>query len=164
MTKSITVDVDYLEVDASSILAQIQNESFTTKWQIKDFQTLCRSPGVITQIASVGTLNEKKPIAFGLYRVAATEAEILSLAVIAAFRSKGIALEMLEDIFSRFSALKIEQVFLEVAADNDPAISLYTKAGFIRSGLRRNYYRQKEGDKDALIMSKYLTLKQADRI
>ena len=159
MEQSVIVDIEYPDIDASAILAHIQNECFAAKWQAKDFQTLCRSPGVITQIASVGTAGAKQPIAYGLYRTVACEAEILSLAVLPDFRTKAIARKMLEDIFHRLSALKVEQVFLEVAADNHPAINLYTKSGFIRSGLRKNYYHNKDGKKDALILSKVLVSK-----
>lgn len=156
MTKSLTVDIDYLEADVSDILSQIQNEAFAAKWTAEDFKTLCRSAGVITQIAAVATADGNHPIAFGLYRRAAGEAEILSLAVMKTYRKQGVALKMLDDICRRLIAMKTEQVFLEVAIDNGPAIELYEKAGFVRAGLRKNYYRQQNGDVDALILSKKL--------
>jgi ribosomal-protein-alanine N-acetyltransferase len=37
-------------------------------------------------------------------------------------------------------------VFLEVRTDNDPAIRLYQRHGFVQMGLRRNYYQPSGAD------------------
>jgi ribosomal-protein-alanine N-acetyltransferase len=48
-------------------------------------------------------------------------------------------------------------VFLEVAADNAPAQSLYRSAGFAECGLRREYYPRPGAQAvDALLMRKAL--------
>ena len=43
-------------------------------------------------------------------------------------------------------------MFLEAAADNTAALALYEKRGFIRVGLRKAYY----GEKDAVVMRRDL--------
>jgi ribosomal-protein-alanine N-acetyltransferase len=35
-----------------------------------------------------------------------------------------------------------KSLYLEVAADNDAALSLYSRAGFLGTGLRRGYYER----------------------
>ena len=48
--------------------------------------------------------------------------------------------------------------FLEVAADNAPAIALYTATGFRQSGTRRAYYAHPDGTRsDAIVMTRRLT-------
>ena len=47
------------------------------------------------------------------------------------------------------------QVFLEVAATNQAAISLYLQAGFAKVGLRRGYYTHPDdATDDAVVMSR----------
>jgi ribosomal-protein-alanine N-acetyltransferase len=46
------------------------------------------------------------------------------------------------------------RAFLEVAADNSPAIALYHTCGFAKAGLRRAYYHTAQGAMlDALVLS-----------
>ena len=50
-----------------------------------------------------------------------------------------------------------ETAFLEVAADNAPAIALYLAAGFVQAGRRRGYYAGPRGDKtDTQVLSRPL--------
>lgn len=67
-----------------------------------------------------------------------TEAEIMSIAVKKEFRGKGIGKALLDHCFSIFP-LDLKW-FLEVAIDNDSAISLYEKYGFKKSTTVKNYY------------------------
>ena len=45
-----------------------------------------------------------------------------------------------------------QSLFLEVGADNAPARSLYSQAGFVEVGRRRDYYRRHTGFADALVL------------
>jgi [ribosomal protein S18]-alanine N-acetyltransferase len=50
-----------------------------------------------------------------------------------------------------------ESAFLEVSAENAPAIALYESAGFAKAGLRRGYYQTPEGQRiDALVLVRAL--------
>jgi [ribosomal protein S18]-alanine N-acetyltransferase len=62
------------------------------------------------------------------------EIEILNLAVVPAFRRRGIAKALLD-------GLPKAEVFLEVREGNAAARGLYQAAGFHEVGLRRGYYQ-----------------------
>ena len=49
-----------------------------------------------------------------------------------------------------------KKIFLEVRVSNIIAIDLYKASGFKEIGLRKNYYRTKDGREDAILMSKSL--------
>lgn len=77
---------------------------------------------------------------FVLGRVQLDEAEILTLATAPAHQRQGRAKAALEDFLTRIASKGVMTVFLEVAADNVPALGLYETAGFKRVGLRKGYY------------------------
>lgn len=68
-------------------------------------------------------------------------------------RGRGFATEILGILLDVLKRDGIAKVFLEVEHDNVPAIALYEKHGFIRYGLRRDYYGP---GKDAILMTKAL--------
>jgi ribosomal-protein-alanine N-acetyltransferase len=69
--------------------------------------------------------------------LAGGEAEILTLAVAPSSRRQGIARALVAAVVAEVADVP---VFLEVAADNEPAQVLYTDAGFTACGRRRDYY------------------------
>ena len=69
------------------------------------------------------------------------EADITNVAVVEKFRKKGVATELLEQLFLRGYERGIENFTLEVRVGNAPAIHLYEKLGFERSGLRETKRR-----------------------
>lgn len=92
-----------------------------------------------------------------LLQMAADEAEIVNLGVVPERRREGIGAGLLTDAERHAFNRGATRLFLEVAADNAPAIALYAGAGFVRVGARPSYYRRPDGERvDALILSKPL--------
>ena len=84
-----------------------------------------------------------------LARVAADEAEILTLAVTREVRRTGLGRRLLRAAMDEAAARGAVSMVLEVAVINAPAASLYRTAGFTEVGRRRAYY---PGGVDALIL------------
>lgn len=80
------------------------------------------------------------PGGFILARVAADEAEILTVAVAPDNRRNGLGLRLLHAVSSRAEAACASCLLLEVAFDNTAARELYARMGFERVGRRRGYY------------------------
>jgi ribosomal-protein-alanine N-acetyltransferase len=113
--------------------------------------------------ANVMILHLGLPLTFGyvhslggmiLSRVAADEAEILTLAVHPAQRRRGVGSALLRAAMERAAALGAISMFLEVAVTNSAARALYAPHGFVEAGLRRRYYSD---GTDALILRSTLT-------
>ena len=64
-----------------------------------------------------------------------TECEIHTIAVALTRRGRGIGRELLDRMLA-VAAQRDAPVFLEVRVDNDPAIELYERAGFVKAGMR----------------------------
>jgi ribosomal-protein-alanine N-acetyltransferase len=84
-----------------------------------------------------------------LGRVAADEAEILTLAVSPGQRRLGVGSALLRAAMNRAAAQGAVAMFLEVAVTNTAARALYAAHGFTEAGLRRRYYSD---GTDALVL------------
>lgn len=125
-----------------------------------------RTPPPWTAAAFSGVLAD--PLAFLLVegdagcllgRAVAGEAELLTLAVAPDARRRGLGRKLVARFLYQAQLRGAESAFLEVSAENAPAIALYESAGFTRTGLRRGYYQTPEGARiDALVMARALSL------
>jgi len=75
-----------------------------------------------------------------LARVAADEAEVLTLAVDPAVRRHGLGRALLEQVLATARQRGVHAIFLEVASGNGPGRALYAGAGFVTVGRRQGYY------------------------
>lgn len=95
---------------------------------------------------------------FLIGRVAAGEAELLTLAVAPQNRRRGLGARLVSRFTYQARLRAADHAFLEVAANNTPAIALYAAAGFAQQGLRKGYYRAPGLiPTDALVMSRALS-------
>ena len=118
-------------------------------WSRAEFGDLLDSPHVIA-------LGDDR--AFILARIIADEAEVLTIATHPDHRRHGLARALLQQFQHAAAARGATTAFLEVAADNTPALALYLAAGYAQAGLRRRYYDRADGPAaDALILRRPLT-------
>jgi len=90
---------------------------------------------------------------FLLARSVLDQAEILTLAVDPKHRRQGIAVQLVAEFHRKARLRGADTAFLEVAADNFAAISLYKSKGYEQIGHRKNYYAAPNAQKiDALVM------------
>ncbi len=129
-------------------LSAIHKGAFEKPWDASELDGLLALPGTTALMAA--------DRAFILYRLAADEAEILTLATETHARHKGLATALVKAATTRLRADGAKSLFLEVAADNHPAQALYRKLGFKQAGRRRSYYERQVGpaiDADILRLS-----------
>jgi [ribosomal protein S18]-alanine N-acetyltransferase len=134
------------------VAAALHREAFTPfgerAWTRQDIAELMASPGV----AGVLLTCDGASAGFGLYRVVADEAELLTIAVAASHRRRGLATRILNAIIEGIGE-NVRSLYLEVAVDNAPARALYERLGFEEVGRRARYYRRAQGEMaDALIL------------
>ena len=91
---------------------------------------------------------------FLLWRRAADEAEIVTLAVRPEARRRGLGGRLLGRTMDRAREQGVTRLFLEVADDNLAALALYGSRGFEPVGKRPDYYARPDGSRaDALILA-----------
>jgi ribosomal-protein-alanine N-acetyltransferase len=121
--------------DAAKIAA-LHAASFQRGWDEDVVHRLLTDRSVVGHCATSG----QTMTGFVLSRIAADEAEILSIAIALAWRSRGLSRPLLDLILRRLAGLGARTVFLEVDEHNDAARRLYNRAGFREVGRRKGYY------------------------
>ncbi len=134
--------------EAAPLLAVLYATSFYKAWPATDIAAMLAVPGTTGLLSR----SDQTPHGFILARTIAGEAEILTICTAPKSRRHGIGNALLENLIERLRHGGTTSLFLEVAADNHSAISLYEKCGFIRSGLRKGYYQRRTGSCDAQAM------------
>lgn len=80
------------------------------------------------------------------------ESEIMTIAVCPSHQGQGLGSALLQRMIEASDAAGVRRVLLEVEVDNDAAIGLYERFGFVRNGIRPNYYGL---GIDALLMERH---------
>jgi ribosomal-protein-alanine N-acetyltransferase len=118
-------------------------------WTRQDLAELVASPGVAGLLLQV----DGHDAGLAVCRVAADEAELLTIAVQPAHRRKGLARRLLAAVIDHARNAGARTLFLEVGVDNPAARSLYEAQGFRVVGERRGYYQRGKGPAaDGIVM------------
>ena len=122
------------------------------QWSPSDYESLARSAGGLVMVAEShgGGSAARLTIGFAAARSTGAEAELQNLAVHPAFRRRGVAGRLTQDVHERLAAAGVGRIFLEVRASNVAALGLYRRLGYAQVGVRREYYGS-DGE-DALIL------------
>lgn len=132
-------------------LAKMEAEIFTDAWSENAFRTLLTHDYCHYLVAEAGG----KVVGFAGMTVIAGEGDVDKVMVAPEHRRRGLAEEMLRELFALGGCLGVEAYTLEVRVGNEPAIRLYEKMGFRGEGVRPGFYEKPK--EDALIMWKRLT-------
>jgi len=65
---------------------------------------------------------------------------IWTVEVLPPYRRMGVATRLMEELEARLRARGARECYLEVRTDNEPALRLYEKLGYVRIGTIRDYY------------------------
>jgi len=134
-------------------LAQLHSASFHRGWGEGEFEQMLSERNTLVHRLRQG----RKTIGFAVSRMAADEAEILSIAVEPKHRGRGLSRNLLLTHLGHLAGRGVRTVFLEVEENNQPARRLYDRTGFAVTGRRERYYRQDGEQLNALIMRRDLS-------
>jgi len=135
-------------------LAQIHGASFHRGWGEGEFESMLTERNTLIHVLRMG----RKVIGFSVSRIGADEAEILSIAIDASHRGRGLSQNLLLTHLGHLAGRGVRTVFLEVEENNQPARRLYEHTGFVVVGRRDRYYRQIGGEHlNALLMRRDLS-------
>jgi len=132
----------------AAALSALHGTSFHRGWSEEEFERLLLDRNILAQRATTGGRLD----GFIMSRLVAGEAEILSVAVAARQRRKGLARRLLDLHLRRLVGLGARTVFLEVNETNEAARRLYRRAGFREAGRRDGYYSDAGGQRSTALV------------
>lgn len=132
------------EADLDAVLT-IEHASFTLPWKREHFEHEMSSPYSFPFVAGQNGVIVGYVCLMSLFE----EAQILDIAVAPEQRGRGIARLLMDHAVAVAREKQAEVLALEVRSTNSSAITLYERCGFVRTGIRSNYY---EGVDDAVLM------------
>lgn len=94
--------------------------------------------------------------AFVLFQVVSDQADLLGVAVRKDCKRQGLAETLINFAMDDLKEKGVETIFLEVAENNVPALTLYQKVGFEETGRRKGYYTSTTNGADAITMAWHL--------
>jgi len=150
MTASAPRALGALDLD---IAARLHGRAFAPlgerAWTRQEIAELLATPGVKGLVVGHG----EDGVGFALWRVAADEAELLTIAVSPDRRRAGAGAALLAAVIAGAREAGATRLLLEVGEDNQAARALYEAAGFSTTGRRAAYYeRGAKPRADALVM------------
>ncbi len=142
--------VQRLEASAAPDLADIHASAFHRPWSADEFAALMTQPGVMAWgVLRRHWFRPARLAGFVALRVAADEAEVLSVAVRPQARGRGYGRLLMEEALRSLYRDRIKTCFLEVDGANTVAVQLYRSLGFEIASERKGYYG---GVSTALVM------------
>ena len=135
-------------------IAALHAASFHRGWGEDEIGDMISAENTVVHRLSA----RRSVIGFAISRIAADEAEILTIAVASSHRGRGYSKTLLNTHLGYLAGRGVNTIFLEVEENNQPARRLYDKAGFHVAGRRERYYREAGGQElNALVMRRDLS-------
>lgn len=125
----------------------VETSTFQSPWRREDFAYEMNTNPVARYL--VAEL-DGRIIGYAGAHLILDEGHITNVAVLEEVRGKGVGRALLAQLMQYASNLGVAYLTLEVRASNQAAISLYQSFGFIKVGIRKNYYMPEH--EDAFIM------------
>lgn len=133
----------------SALHTQIFSGSFERPWSSQDFYEILAMP--FTSIKLI--LVNDNCAGFVVYSIIQNEMELLSIGLLAEFRSQGIGKQSFRQLLSTPETQSARSIYLEVRSNNKNALTFYRHLGFESISKRPDYYHLTNGEKvDAVVM------------
>ncbi|HEV7277597.1 MAG TPA: ribosomal protein S18-alanine N-acetyltransferase [Devosiaceae bacterium] len=141
-------------VEDAAAIAALHARGFYRGWSQEEFADYIAGRNTPVYVAC----DARRRIAgFAMLRLAADEAELVTIAVDPRWRRRGVGVALLRALFDDLRMTPARRLFLEVAADNPAALALYAAHGFEKLAERQGYYSRPDGrPATAIVMAREL--------
>ncbi|RUR11996.1 ribosomal protein S18-alanine N-acetyltransferase [Legionella sp. km772] len=145
------------DADIDKVYA-IERDAHITPWS----REIIRDCVMVGYDCKVLELYEEKPeeaviIGYSISRYHDQGYHILNICITKAMQAQGLGKKFLRTILGFLkNDNNVNYIVLEVRMSNLPALKLYEGMGFIHVSIKKDYYKDKEGTEDAIVLKKYM--------
>ncbi len=138
-----------MSLEDINAICEIENRAFSHPWSKEDFEVELQSnPYALYYVLEI----DQSIVAYiGIWLIY-EKAQITTLAVKPEFLGKKYSKVLMNYVVDICAKNGVEVLSLEVRLSNYKAISLYESVGFVKKGLRKDYYQ--DNHEDAYLMLK----------
>ena len=130
-------------------VATIENDCFSHPWSRRSLESELQNETSRFLVA----VEDGRVIGYIGMSAVIDEGYLFNVAVDRQYRKKGVGSALVRELVTFCQKRNYAFLTLEVRESNAPAISLYSRFGFVRVGERKNYYSKPV--ENALLMTKY---------
>ena len=130
-------------------VATIENDCFSHPWSRRRLESELQNETSRFLVA----VEDGRVIGYIGMSAVIDEGYLFNVAVDRQYRKKGVGSALVRELVTFCQKRNYAFLTLEVRESNAPAISLYSRFGFVRVGERKNYYSKPV--ENALLMTKY---------
>jgi ribosomal-protein-alanine N-acetyltransferase len=140
------------EADLAEVLA-IESAIYTHPWTLGNFADSLRAGYDCFTYRMNGGRSSGELLGYFILMAAAGEAHLLNLSIAASHQRRGHGSALLHEVAALARRRGAKNMFLEVRPSNRGAQDLYSRFGFRKIAVRRDYYPAHVGREDALVFS-----------
>ena len=147
-----TVELRKMTINDLLQVISIERRSYDYPWSdvvIKD----CLVHKYDCYIAGNGSI-----LGYMISKITDQDSHILNLTIDNDYRGLGIGSSFLDLMIKECKLRRSKYIYLEARMSNTIARNLYQKFGFLSIGVRKNYYRNKQGREDAIVYRRNLCI------
>ena len=136
--------------DVEQVLPMERDLFGRSAWSAETFWSELAHPQTRWYVVAALTADPERVIGYAGLLAPGSEADVQTIAVAPQVQGRGVGGVLIDALIGQAARRSAEALLLEVRADNESAIALYTKRGFERIAVRRRYYQPE--DVDAWVM------------
>lgn len=134
--------IRFAQVGDARELAELSQEALVYAWSSRDFLDSFKNP----QAKVILYEEDHVLLGYAVLYHAADEGEVASVGVRRSARRRGIGRLLIQELLAQGNENGVSRFFLEVRESNIPAQSLYETMGFLRVGVRKDFYEHPRED------------------
>ncbi|MBL4882899.1 MAG: ribosomal protein S18-alanine N-acetyltransferase [Oleispira sp.] len=143
------------ENDLAAVMIN-ENAAYDFPWSASIMASNQKRHYCIVFEAEASAKNAGEILGHAILSTVVDEASVLNIAVSPKAQRQRIGYQLMDDILAHALSKNCVEVFLEVRESNRPAFTMYHQFGFNEIGVRNNYYPNKQGREDAILLACYL--------
>ena len=129
-------EIREMQLDDLEQVMEIENENFSRPWTETGFFTFLIRQDTLFLVAE----EDEEILGYCGVVMVQDEGDITNVSVKKDRQNHGIGKLLVQELIRKTEEMGVSRLFLEVRESNERAIHVYEKAGFVKNGLRKNYY------------------------